>query len=211
MKLCNKKMETIISTEKIKKTYTYEDYKNLVYTLTEKSSNTGEKTEERIVATKLNSQRLKRIDKQCELIIELKKEIKEYKTNSLWILLVESWCGDGAQCLPVISKIANESSNIELKIILRDENIEIMDSYLTNGSRSIPKLICINKNTNEEIGTWGPRPTNIQKMVFEFKQDFPNANHEEFVTNLHLLYARDKTVSIQTDFLNLFKFWNHKI
>lgn len=201
-------METITLIEKITNPYTYKDYKDLVLNLAENSGNTGEKTNERIVATKLNSQRLKRIDKQCELNTELINAIKEYKTEVVWILLVESWCGDGAQCLPVISKIADTSSNIELKIILRDENSEIMDSYLTNGSRSIPKLICINKNTNEEIGTWGPRPTNIQKMVIEYKKEFPNANHDEFVTNLHLLYAKDKTKSIQEDFLALLKHWN---
>lgn len=203
-------METTTTSEKIINPYTYENYKHLVLTLSENSKSTGEENEERIAATKINAQRIKRIDKQCELSSDLLNTIKKFKSNCLWILIAESWCGDGAQCIPVISKIAQQSSNIELKLILRDENSEFMNSYLTNGSRSVPKLICINKNNNKELGTWGPRPLEIQKMVLDYKKNNPKATHEEFVANLHLWYARDKTISIQKEFIELLNSWDMK-
>lgn len=198
------------TSEKINNPYTYEDYKDLVLTLAENSKSTGEENEERIAATKINAQRIKRIDKQCELTPDLLNTIDKFKSNCLWILISESWCGDGAQCIPVISKIAQQSSNVELKLILRDENPQFMDAYLTNGSRSVPKLICIDKNNNQEIGTWGPRPLEIQKMVLDYKKNNPNSTHEEFVTNLHLWYAKDKTKSIQNEFIDLINTWSSK-
>lgn len=198
------------TSEKINNPYTYEDYKDLVLTLAENSKSTGEENEERIAATKINVQRIKRIDKQCELTPDLLNTIDKFKSNCLWILISESWCGDGAQCIPVISKIAQQSPNVELKLILRDENPQFMDAYLTNGSRSVPKLICIDKNNNQEIGTWGPRPLEIQKMVLDYKKNNPNSTHEEFVTNLHLWYAKDKTKSIQNEFIDILNTWSSK-
>lgn len=195
---------------KINNPYSYEDYKYLVLTLAENSKSTGEENEERIAATKINAQRIKRIDKQCELTQDLINTIDVFKSNCLWILIAESWCGDGAQCIPVISKIAQQATNVELKLILRDENPKFMDGYLTNGSRSVPKLICIDKNNNQEIGTWGPRPVEIQKMVLDYKKNNPNSTHEEFVTNLHLWYAKDKTKSMQNEFIDLLNSWSTK-
>lgn len=203
-------MVATTTSEKIINPYTYEDYKHLVLTLAENSKSTGEENEERIAATKINAQRIKRIDKQCELTPDLLNTIDNFKSNCLWILIAESWCGDGAQCIPVISKIAEQSSNVELKLILRDENPQFMDAYLTNGSRSVPKLICIDKNNNQEIGTWGPRPFEIQKMVLDYKKNNPNSTHEEFVINLHLWYAKDKTKSIQNEFIDLLNSWSTK-
>jgi hypothetical protein len=191
--------------------YTYEEYKTLIYTLAKSSSNTGDKSEERVSATKINAQRIKRIDKQCELTENLINSIQNFKTDCFWILITESWCGDGAQCIPVISKIVEQSQNIELKLLLRDENLDIIDLYLTNGSRSVPKLICIDKNSNEDIGVWGPRPNEIQKMVLDYKTNNPNSTHDEFVNNLHLWYARDKTQSIQDEFIDLLNAWNSKL
>lgn len=201
-------IDTLTTIEKISNSYSYKEFESLVIKLAAESSNTGEKTTERISATKLNAHRLKRIYKQSVLNSELTTTLNNFKLNCVWILISESWCGDGAQCIPVIAKIAEQAPNIELKLILRDENIELIDRYSTNGTRSVPKLICINKNTNTEIGTWGPRPENIQKKVLEFKRNNPNASHDEFVTNLHFWYAKDETNSLQNEFVGVLKSWN---
>lgn len=121
--------------------------------------------------------------------------------------MAETWCGDGAQNIPIIAKIAATSPNIKLTILFRDENPDIMNAYLTNGSKSIPKLICKDAQTKQDIGTWGPRPSDIQQMVLQFKSENPTASHEEFVKNLHLWYAKDKGVSIQKDFATLLPQW----
>ena len=203
-------MNTFATIEAIKNPYTYINYKNLVFDLAEKGSSTGEMTEEKIAATKINAQRIKRIDKQFELSNEVKRLLKLQKRDWLWIVLVESWCGDAAQNIPVIAKIAEQSSKIELKLILRDENLQIMDAYLTNNSRSIPKLICIDKESGEEIGTWGSRPTVIQDAAVKFKALNPAVSHTDFVTYIHSLYAKDKGNSLQQEFIDLLKIWNKR-
>ena len=177
--------------------YTYDAYKHMVFQLAEEGKNSGEQTEERISATHINAQRIKRIDKQCELHEDLIKITQTITSTYEWILITESWCGDGAQCIPVISKIASMMPTVELKFIFRDENLPIMDDFLTNGSRAIPKLIIIHKESGKVVGSWGPRPQAIQD---NFKKEFPNANHDELVKNLHLWYARDKTNAIQEEF-----------
>lgn len=198
---------TELITTKIGTTYNYDTYKALVLKQAEESATSGEQTKEHIEATAINAQRIKRIDKQCELIPALLEELKKITQKMQWVLITESWCGDGAQCIPVIAKIAQASPYITLKLIFRDENPEFMDGFLTNGSRSIPKLVCMNGEENEIIGTWGPRPSAIQAMVVEYKKNNPGVTHEEFVKNLHLWYARDKTKALQDDFVSLLKEW----
>ncbi|MFN8117888.1 MAG: thioredoxin family protein [Bacteroidia bacterium] len=188
---------TPIEIDKIVNPYSYIEYKELVIKLAEEKKCTGEQSPEKVNATALNAQRMKRIDKQIELNDDLKNVISSINKKYTWTLIVESWCGDGAQCVPVIAKISELNPNIELNLILRDENPSYMDNFLTNGARAIPKLIF--EYNNKVIGTWGPRPKAIQKMVTEYKQNNPDVSHEDFVTILHLWYARDKTQSLQNE------------
>lgn len=196
----------MVEIEKIQKVscaYSYAQYKDIVFDYASERKTSGEQLEERIAATFINAQRIKRIDKQCIINENLSLITKNISKKHKWILIVESWCGDGAQCVPVISKIANLNSNIKLEVIFRDDNLEVMDCFLTNGSRSIPKLICINDSDDTIVATWGPRPKAIQDKVVEFKKSFPEATHDELVKNIHLWYAQDKTKSIQDEFLEL--------
>ena len=55
---------------------------------------------------------------------------------------------------------------LELRIVLRDEHPEVMDRYLTNGSRSIPIVIALDEEFRE-LGHWGPRPRELQAWVME--------------------------------------------
>lgn len=201
-------MDLLINFPEIKNAYSYVDYRNLVTGYAEGRSTSGvDQLLERIEATKLNAHRMRRIDKQIELSDSLKKIIQNINRKITFIVIAESWCGDGAQNIPMIAKIADITSNIELKIIFRDENIEIMDAYLTNGSRSIPKVIFIDSETKEELGTWGPRPAKIQEMVKEFKAQYPESSHDDFVLSLHLWYAKDMGEALQNDFEKLLTPW----
>lgn len=192
----------------ITKEYSYKEYFELVQTLAENDQTTGnDPTPERIEATKLNAQRMKRITRQFVLSDEIKGLLFQLDKPWKWLLLAEAWCGDGAQCIPIIARIAETNSHIELKIIIRDENPQLMDAYLTNGGRAIPKLICFDKVTGKEIGCWGARPAAIQQMVKEFKANNPQATHEEFVKNLHTWYAQDKGKSLESDFIDLLGKW----
>ncbi len=191
----------------------YELYKNRVLDLAKLGITSGiEPTEERIEATKINAQRMKRIDKYAEVIPSIDRLLGNLKRPWKWIVLSEAWCGDSAQCLPFIAKIASLSEHIQMQVVMRDENPELMNMYLTKGSRSIPKLICLDTLTGTELGVWGPRPKGIQERVDEYKSQNPDVTHEVFVVNLHLWYALDKGESLQAQFETILAEWiNMKI
>jgi hypothetical protein len=125
-----------------------------------------------------------------------------------WVVLAESWCADAAQNLPVFAKIAEGNPNVKLRILLRDENPEIMNQYLTNGSKSIPKLICLDENLNE-LGTWGPRPKFLQDWLYENKTN-PKMEMSELKEQFQIWYTKDKGQTLQKEMILLMKAWENK-
>lgn len=83
-----------------------------------------------------------------------------------WMVLTEPWCGDSAFLLPVIAEASALNEDVTLRILLRDDNLDVMDQYLTDGSRSIPKLVAFGPN-GEERFTWGPRPASAHQHFEE--------------------------------------------
>lgn len=200
--------------EKIKdalgKGFSFEEYRNLSEKLLSEGKTTGEtQTKELVDYTKLNITRMNRISKTTIVTDELKKELSLINNKWIWLVLAEAWCGDVANILPVLSKIADESDKIDLKIILRDENPDIMNAYLTNGGKSIPKLICLDAETLSENGNWGPRPAELQNFVIEYKKR-DGFDIEELKKEVQLWYAGDKTMSIQGEILEAVKEWRKK-
>jgi hypothetical protein len=190
--------QSFIIPEKLGTTYTYESYKLLISRLISEGKTSGPiQRDDLIHFTELNAKRMKRIEKTTVLTEELKKQIFSIQEPMTWVLLSEAWCGDAAQIVPVIGKIAQESDKIDLKIILRDEHLDMMDRYLTNGGRSIPKLICLDQK-NQEIFVWGPRPASIQEVVEEIKAE-GITNHAVLVERLQYAYNQDRTQSIQQE------------
>lgn len=188
---------------------TYAEYRQLVNELVSENKTTGPRqTVELISFTKLNEHRMARIDKTTKLLPELEQVLVSNKRALYWVVLVEAWCGDGAQNLPVIARMAETASNIELRILFRDENLSIMDAHLMNGSRSIPMLVCLDKVTLREIGEWGPRPARLQKVVDDFKQKHDvGSDKSELEKTIHLWYAGDRSLSIQHEFMQLLPQW----
>lgn len=183
---------------------TYQSYRQLLEELAASRQTTGpEQTEERIAFTYLNLQRMKRVEKQFQIDPALLEALQLPRPEWHWVVLVESWCGDGAQQLPALAAIAESVPTIELTVILRDENPAWMDTCLTNGSRAIPKLICLNAETNERLFTWGPRPLAILEQVLQFREENPDATKEDVHSLVHTLYARDRSQSLQQDLLRL--------
>jgi len=151
---------------------------------------------------KLNIHRMTRIDKSYEPGIELRDEIEKITDKQMWMVITENWCGDSAQNLPYIARIASLNMNIELKIILRDSNPDIMDNYLTAGTRSIPKLVAFDKEGNE-LFQWGARPKAAQELVSDLKaQGF---DKKYFLEKLHSWYARNKGADIEKEITLLLK------
>jgi len=161
--------------------------------------------------TKLNLSRMNRIDKRSRLTDTTLEKLAKIKKPVIWLVLTEGWCGDAAQIVPVLNHMASENEHITLRFILRDENLEIADAFLTNGARAIPKILVVDAATLEVLTTWGPRPTEMQKMVMDAKaaslatidEKERKAIMEASANNLHLWYAKDKTLAIQTEFLEV--------
>jgi hypothetical protein len=146
---------------------------------------------------------MKRLDKTIKISEETRQKVQALKETQTWLVLTEGWCGDAAQNLPVLNKIAELNENIDMKFVLRDENLELMDLFLTNGGRSIPKLIALDKNNNV-LKTWGPRPSFANKMVTEYKAKNGNLD-AQFKQDLQVWYNKDKGKSTQEDFIAFVK------
>ncbi|MEP6573014.1 MAG: thioredoxin family protein [Gemmatimonadota bacterium] len=104
------------------------------------------------------------------------------------LVLLEDWCGDASNTVPVLARWAEETPGVELRVIRRDENPAVMDQYLTNGSRSIPIVIALDSNFHE-LGHWGPRPAELQAWVMANKATTPKA---ELYPQVRRWYAKDK-------------------
>lgn len=149
--------------------------------------------------TKLNWSRMNRWFKTSVINPELEQKIKSLKIATKWVLITEPWCGDAAHSVPFIKILADKNQLIKLEIQLRDNGSEI-DNYLTNGGKSIPKLIIRNEQ-GEDLAVWGPRPEKCQEMFDQQKAD--NVDFETMKTALQKWYNADKGESIQKEFLKL--------
>lgn len=199
--------DTIINRSVIENAYTYKEYRDLINDLLLKGRTTGENHSEAMIHyTNMNSHRMRRIDKRIELIEPLKARLERIHRNMTWLVLTEAWCGDAAQNLPVIQKIADQSPKIQTRFILRDENPEIMDLFLTNGrSRSIPILICLDSESLELLGHWGPRPHGAGQLFSDLTQD--GLPYQEVAEKVHKWYADDNTTTMQNEILQLIDEW----
>ena len=196
-------MKDIIS-KSLENTYTYQEYRDLVKDLLAEGKSTGPEQSDYILNySKLNNSRMKRLDKTTKISDETAQEVQKLATPQTWLVLTEGWCGDAAQNLPVIHKMAELNKNINLKLVLRDENLALMDLFLTNGGRSIPKLIALDTDNNV-IDTWGPRPKVATKMVADYKEKNGSLD-PQFKEYLQVWYNKDKGLSTQEDFVSLIK------
>ncbi|MEO8294418.1 MAG: thioredoxin family protein [Gemmatimonadota bacterium] len=104
------------------------------------------------------------------------------------LVIAEDWCGDASNTIPFLAHWTAVTPGVSLRVIRRDENLEIMDRYLTNGSRSIPIVIVLDENL-AELGHWGPRPRELQQWVMDHRTTIPKA---ELYPQVRKWYARDK-------------------
>jgi len=193
----------IIAGIPVQQTFTYEEFVKKIEAEQSTSSSFLSDEEKKLREyAKLNLQRMKRVDKTYEVSDKLKQQLLTIQKSLQWTVITEGWCGDSAQNLPAIAKIAKTNPLINLQIIERDKNLEIMDRYLTNGTRSIPILVG-SDSSDKEIFKWGPRPKEAQQLVTKLKSE--GMEHDAFVEQLHLWYAKNKSKSLEEEFVNLLK------
>lgn len=181
----------------------YQQYRSLMAELVENKSTTGlDKSEEMVAYTALNEQRMRRWDKTIKVSPEAQEKISAFKGDITWLVLTEAWCGDAAHVIPIINKVAELNSNVDLRLVLRDENDALMQQFLTNGGKSIPKLIMIDNTSGKILDTFGPRPIAATTLVEDYKTKHGIVT-DNLKENLQMWYNKDKGQSTIADLISL--------
>lgn len=183
--------------------FSYKDYRQYVSKLISEGKSTGHtQTEDLLHYSELNETRLRRLDKTIKVVPEIEQQLSNLSKKYTWLVISEGWCGDAAQILPIINKMAEVSDFINLKIVLRDDNDELMSKFLTNGGKAIPKLIILDSETNEINADWGPRPEPARKLIADYKA--ANGVVDEIAkVELQKWYLHDKGITTQNEIMNL--------
>ena len=193
----------VLHPERLADAYTYQAYRQLIDNLLAEGKTTGpNQSAELTDYTKLNVQRMERLDKTVKVQPALATAAAGLQQHYLWLIITEGWCGDAAQLVPVFEAVAQAShGHLTTRYVLRDEHPELMDQYLTGGGRAIPKLLVLNPDTLAEVTHWGPRPIAAQELFRQLKAE--GVSHEEFARQLHTWYAHDRTQATQNELLAL--------
>lgn len=195
-----------ITSEIIENALDYGQYRQMIDTLLAADLTTGpNQTEALLQHSRMNVQRMNRIDKHIALLPALAEIITNNQRPMIWLVLTEAWCGDAAQNLPVFAKMAALQPNIQLKFILRDENPAIMDQFLTRSTRSIPKVIALDAINLAVLGHWGPRPAEADIMVQSLKAS--GMAHDDYVLEVHKWYGSNKTLALQNELIAQIPAW----
>lgn len=184
---------------------TYADYRDNLIDLLSQGKTTGKDHSEAMLHyAKMNLQRMKRVEKTTVLNDSLLEVLKGLKNKYKFLVITEGWCGDAAQIVPVIDKVVSAMPDqFDLKLVLRDENLPLIDAHLTNGGRAIPVLLVLDDQDNLVLPKWGPRPQILQDLMVNWKKE--NLEMEVIAEQLHAWYAKDKTQAIQQELSEIFK------
>ena len=148
----------------------------------------------------INQQRIKRIRKSLAkqgLSPALQDAVRGVKAGTKMLVLNEFWCGDGAQILPVHEAMVHASEGmLEVRALMRDKHVDVMDLFLTNGGRAIPKTVLLDEGL-QVLGTWGPRPEEAMALVKRIKSDLAIAH--TYSEQVHKWYTQDKQQNIQAE------------
>lgn len=199
------KVNEMINTIKqaLENSFSYADYRKKVTGLIAEGKSTGhEQSEDLLHYSELNETRMNRLEKTIEVIDEVKTKLQNLDKKFIWLVLSEGWCGDAAQIVPVIHKMAEVAENVILKIALRDDNDTLMQHFLTNGGKAIPKLIILDADSLEVVADWGPRPTGAKQLILDYKAAHGVVD-ETAKIELQKWYLHDKGVSIQNEIVEL--------
>ena len=190
------------------KSFSYQEYRTLVTHLLQEGKSTGNTQSEALLHySQLNEVRMNRLEKTLQMLPEVKSDMNALQKKYIALVISEGWCGDAAQIIPVFNLIESNVSTIEFRYVLRDENEALMDQFLTNGSKSIPKVVLIEKDSKAIIGVWGPRPEAAAKLIIDYKAEH-GVIDETAKTNLQKWYLQDKGMSVQNELLAIFQ--NHE-
>ena len=180
--------------------FSYSEFVELTERLVQENRTTGaNQSEEYLAYTRICLQRMIRWNKTSKVSEKLELLVKKVNQPQVWLVITEAWCGDGAQSIPHLAKLADLSPLITLKLIFRDEHPDLMDAYLTNGNRSIPKLVAMTADLQQELFTWGPKPKYLLDLHAAFKKNSEGRSYSDFLEEVHLWYAKNKQKDLESE------------
>jgi hypothetical protein len=180
--------------------FSYSEFVELTERLVQENRTTGaNQSEEYLAYTRICLQRMIRWNKTSKVSEALEQLLLQVNQPQVWLLITEAWCGDGAQSIPHLAKLADLNPLITIKIVLRDEHPDLMDAYLTKGNRSIPKLIAMTADLQQELFTWGPKPKYLLDLHAAFKQNSEGRSYSVFLEEVHLWYAKNKQKDLESE------------
>lgn len=195
-------MQEIIKSSLVK-SYSYFTYREHVANLLKEGKSTGNEQSESLTKySELNEVRMNRLEKTIQITERVAQSLENLQANYIWIVISEGWCGDAAQLLPIIHKMAELSEKIDLRIVLRDENEALMNQFLTNGGKAIPKLLILDAETLTVLSDWGPRPEGAKNLILDYKAQHGVVD-ETAKTELQKWYLHDKGISTQKEIMAL--------
>lgn len=194
-------MKSIIQSA-LQNSYSYNEYRTFVSKLISDGKSTGrEQSADLLHYSELNEVRMKRLEKTLKLDLEVEKALQNLKSKQTWLVISEGWCGDAAQILPIIKLMSDAYENIDLKLVFRDENEELINQFLTNGAKSIPKLLVLDEAFNL-INHWGPRPEGAKNLIKEYKAKIGIVDEAAKIA-LQKWYLDDKGISTMKEIVGM--------
>lgn len=193
-----------VTEQVIEKGFSYSEFVEFTEKLVEEKRTTGaNQSEAYLDYTRMCLQRMNRWNKTAKVSAKMTHLMESIQESQIWLIITEAWCGDGAQSIPYLAKLAELNPKIKLRIIMRDEYPEIMDAYLTNGARSIPKLVAFTEDLKVELFTWGPKPLYLMNRHKEYKHDSKGLSYSGFLEEIHLWYAKNKNQDLEAELFPL--------
>lgn len=191
-----------IDSKYLDKSFSYNEFRQYVTNALATDKGSLNLEEDYLAYAELNEARLHRLDKTTKVEEDIIGKLTSLKKKYTWIVISECWCGDAAQIVPVLNKMAEVAENVELRIVMRDQNLELMDAFLTNGGRAIPKLIIVERDSLKVLGHWGPRPALAQKVITDYKATHGVVD-ETGKIELQKWYTKDKGHEVQKEVIAL--------
>ncbi|MFC5190172.1 thioredoxin family protein [Algoriphagus aquatilis] len=193
-----------VTEQVIEKGFSYSEFVEFTEKLVEEKRTTGaNQSEAYLDYTRMCLQRMNRWNKTAKVSAKMTHLMESIQESQIWLIITEAWCGDGAQSIPYLAKLAELNPKIKLRIIMRDEYPEIMDAYLTNGARSIPKLVAFTEDLKVELFTWGPKPLYLMNRHKEYKHEPKGLSYSGFLEEIHLWYAKNKNQDLEAELFPL--------
>jgi hypothetical protein len=194
---------TAIIQNALQNSFSYAEYRKLASDLVAQGKPTGHDLSEALAHyAELNETRMNRLEKTITITEGIIQKLQNNSKNYIWLVLSESWCGDAAQILPVIYKMSEVANAIQLKIVLRDDHAALMQQFLTNGGKAIPKLIILEAQTLNVVAHWGPRPQGAKQLIEDYKA-VHGVVDEAGKIELQKWYLHDKGISIQQEIMDI--------